>query len=197
MPKPFLRSKETSWKLVTWVIISIILLIFIVSITVGVISYSNTITPDGIIIHHSAVPFSITSPNDISIISNLHQKRGFSIFYWGRFYYIGYHYIILPNGTIVEARPMNVRGAHSTGRNSFIGICLIGDFSEKDNPHGEKGPQVPTNEQIKSLIFLTKKLKNQYQITMDNIVQHKSVESKTECPGDKFPMKEYLSAVEN
>lgn len=197
MVNEFAASKNKYRKLVKGIIASAFLLVFICLTIIGGISYTNSIIPNGIVIHHSAVPFPINNPRDISIISNLHQKRGFSIFYWGKFYSIGYHYVILPDGTLIKGRPENVQGAHAIGHNSYIGVCLIGDFSEKDNPKGEKGPQAPTNDQLKSLIDLTRKLREHYQIPITNIVSHKSVESKTECPGEKFPMIEYLMAIEN
>lgn len=45
---------------------------------------------------------------------------------------IGYHYIILKNGTIEKCRPVHRSGAHCKGHNKdSIGICLTGkvDFS--------------------------------------------------------------------
>lgn len=43
------------------------------------ISYSNEITPKGIVIHHSAVPFINGAPIDIKAIDAVHKSRGFSI----------------------------------------------------------------------------------------------------------------------
>ncbi len=47
---------------------------------------------------------------------------------------IGYQYIILKSGAVLNARPINKAGAHCHGQNDdSIGICLTGknDFSEE------------------------------------------------------------------
>lgn len=62
----------------------------------------------------------------------------FETFYWGQIYHIGYHYIILPDGTLESGRPEKCKGAHAVGYNDYLGICLIGDFSPGDNINGEK-----------------------------------------------------------
>lgn len=41
---------------------------------------------------------------------------------------IGYHFVILENGTVEQGRPMYWKGAHCRNHNSHsLGICLIGD----------------------------------------------------------------------
>ena len=39
---------------------------------------------------------------------------------------IGYHYVILEDGTVEAGRPIYWSGAHARGHNDKIGICLIG-----------------------------------------------------------------------
>jgi hypothetical protein len=52
--------------------------------TVSAVSYRNTITPHGIIIHHSAVTMTSDGrPVDVSALDEYHSRRGFGIFYWG------------------------------------------------------------------------------------------------------------------
>ena len=42
---------------------------------------------------------------------------------------IGYHYLILKNGTVEKCRPVYNTGAHCYGQNkNSIGICLTGKF---------------------------------------------------------------------
>lgn len=42
---------------------------------------------------------------------------------------IGYHYLILKNGTVKKCRPVHEMGAHCYGQNKeSIGICLTGKF---------------------------------------------------------------------
>jgi hypothetical protein len=146
---------------------------------VSIVSWQNTITPSGIVIHHSAIPYIVEKTEDISIISEIHKNRGFSVFYWGQFYYLGYHYIILPNGEVIKGRPDKCRGSHAKGYNDQLGICLIGDFSLENKE--------PTKEQLTALIKLIKTLQNQYSIPLDKITTHNNLDTETLCPGKNFP----------
>src|SRR5215469_2691225 len=93
-------------------------------VLVGVaVSLGNTITPSGIVIHHLAVPPEIVPHLRIGEIDDLHRNRGYGAFFWGRLFHIGYHYVILPDGTILRGRPERLRGAHTFGYNHYLGIC--------------------------------------------------------------------------
>lgn len=64
---------------------------------------------------------------------------------------IGYHYVILLDGTIQLGRNISVIGAHVRGHNlNSIGICYIG---------GAHGKDTRTKEQKKSMVLLLKTLK--------------------------------------
>ena len=52
-------------------------------------------------------------------IHRWHKERGFDG--------IGYHYVILEDGTVENGRPEFWSGAHAKGHNDAIGICFIGD----------------------------------------------------------------------
>src|SRR5437879_1331828 len=78
-------------------------------VIVWAISASNTITPQGIVIHHSSVMPKVIplgphasgrTPADPEAWDELHRIRGFNVFYWGHFYHLGYHYMIFPDGTV-------------------------------------------------------------------------------------------------
>ena len=70
----------------------------------SVVSFFNTITATGIVIHHTAViPGEITVPRNERDIDKYHQARGFEILCFGRVYHVAYHYLIMPNGK-VQAR---------------------------------------------------------------------------------------------
>src|SRR5207248_6415686 len=91
----------------TWLVVAILLTVLfsLGGLFLGV-SYSNTIRPAGIIIHHSAIPSLVGGPPiDEAIIDEIHRRRGFRVFYWGRFYHVGYHYIILPDAPVQQGRP--------------------------------------------------------------------------------------------
>jgi hypothetical protein len=169
----YLKSKKIKVLFLTLGVIFLFTLIFIATV-----SLQNTIKPSGIVIHHSAIPYIVEKTEDISIISEIHKNRGFSVFYWGQFYYIGYHYIIMPNGEVVKGRPDKCRGSHAKGYNDQFGICLIGDFSLENKE--------PTKEQLTALIELIKTLQNQYSIASDKITTHNNLDDETLCPGKNF-----------
>lgn len=106
-----------------------------------------------IVVHHSASP-----SGNVESIRQWHKKR--------RFDDIGYHYVILHDGTVEKGRPENLVGAHAMDneRNwKSIGICLIGE----DNF---------TEEQIISLKKLLTELCQKYNIK--EIQRHHE-----KCPG--------------
>lgn len=63
-------------------------------------------------------------------ISEWHRAEKFSYYInpaTGEKEYVGYHYLIHPDGRIEACRPENVRGCHTSGHNSdSIGISYIG-----------------------------------------------------------------------
>lgn len=177
------------------VLIMLLALPFIVwGASICLATYRNTITPAGIIIHHAAVTTTKEEglPVDIKILARNHKALGYGIDYWGHTYHIGYHYVILPDGTVQEGRPERCQGSHARGYNSYLGICLIGDFSSKDNPNGEHGLMEPTPEQLRALSDLTRRLREKYQLPLEKILRHRDVNPDTECPGDRLPFNEFL-----
>ena len=75
------------------------------------------------VIHHTATPLDTT----VFSIANYHiGERGWDA--------IGYHYVITPDGQIwgqgyrefMGMRKLSKKGAHTVGRNHFIGIALVG-----------------------------------------------------------------------
>jgi len=74
-----------------------------------------------IILHCTATP----TPHDFSAdeIRNMHLMKG-----WKE---MGYHYLILRDGTICEGRPENLVGAHCLKHNfKSIGIAYVGGMDE-------------------------------------------------------------------
>jgi len=111
-----------------------------------------------IILHHTA-----SSSASVEGINNDHLKRG-----WAG---IGYHFLIQPDGTIDEARPIKYVGSHCAGNNtSSIGIALVGDFRKTK----------PTDEQLKSAKELIATLKKQVP-TIRRVLNHNDL-YKTLCP---------------
>lgn len=105
------------------------------------------------------------SPNDrdnvdAAEIHKWHLQNGWSG--------IGYHYVIKRDGTVENGRPEYWQGAHARRVNSeSLGICLVG----RDKF---------TDEQIKTLETLLKKLKGKYENA--KIIGHHEVDPKRNCP---------------
>lgn len=78
-----------------------------------------------IIIHCSA-----TKPGqkcDAKVIDKWHREKGYKC--------IGYHWVILPDGTIQKGRDEKEIGAHCTNYNKgSIGICYVGGLDANGNP---------------------------------------------------------------
>lgn len=101
-----------------------------------------------IIIHCSATP----QGRDVSVdtIRRWHKASGFAD--------IGYHYIILLDGTVRQGRNIEEVGAHCTGHNAHsIGVCYIGGTDKQGNPKDTR-----TQAQTTALVALLKQLKQQY-----------------------------------
>lgn len=119
-----------------------------------------------IIIHCSATP----EDKDITAdtIRRWHKAQG-----WRD---IGYHYVVLLNGTIEQGRPLEEAGAHCQGHNSnSIGICYVGGLA-KD---GKTPKDTRTTEQKKALTTLLTMLEQQYPRT--SIIGHNTYANKA-CP---------------
>lgn len=83
-------------------------------------------------------------------ITRWHKQRGFAT--------IGYHWVVLLDGTIQQGRAEMTMGAHCLGYNAnSIGICYIGGLDENGNSKDTRTP-----EQKKALLELLKRLKKDY-----------------------------------
>lgn len=79
-----------------------------------------------------------------------HKQKGFKG--------VGYHYVILLDGTVESGRPESEVGAHTLGQNAnSIGICYIGGLDANAKPKNTR-----TDAQREALIKLVKELKAKY-----------------------------------
>ncbi len=91
--------------------------------------------------------------DDANTIDEWHKQR------WGSG--IGYHFVVLEDGTIQKGRWTDAIPAAVKGHNSRnIAICFIGDGK-------------PTKEQVKALKTLAQLLVVQYHLQQDDIKGHK------------------------
>jgi len=108
-----------------------------------------------IIVHCSATREGDDSIN-AEVIDRWHKKRG-----WKG---IGYHFVILIDGSIETGRMINKCGAHTKGMNcSSIGVCYIGGVESERNDKGKySAKDTRTSEQIATLLELLRLLKKIY-----------------------------------
>lgn len=145
---------------------------------VGALSLPNWIRPRGIVIHHSALGGDADRRADAAVIDAVHQRRGWGVFWGGRTYHIGYHYVIRPDGTVEPGRPERCRGAHTKGFNDSLGICVLGNFNDG----------APTARQRRALAALCRRLMLRYDLRPEDVRRHRDCPAAaTDCPGKRFP----------
>lgn len=88
---------------------------------------------------------------------------------------IGYHFLVLLDGTIQSGRPLEKAGAHCVGHNkNSIGVCYVGGLDSEGKPCDTR-----TTEQKASLLWLLKDLKKQFPHAV--IHSHRDFANKA-CP---------------
>jgi N-acetylmuramoyl-L-alanine amidase len=84
---------------------------------------------------------------------------------------IGYHFVILPDGTVEDGRPLETPGAHVSGHNSrSIGLCLVGG----------KGGFNFTIAQIRAARVLIQGLQIRWPLA--TVQGHRDLDPGKECP---------------
>ena len=125
-----------------------------------------------IIIHCSATREGDDSIN-AEVIDRWHKKRG-----WKG---IGYHFLVLIDGSIEPGRMINKCGAHTKGLNcSSISICYVGGVeSERDSKGKYPAKDTRTSEQKETMLELLHVLRKMYPDA--KIHSHRDFAAK-ECP---------------
>ena len=151
--------------------------------------------PGGIVIHHTASAGRADGQEvDAELIGSWHARRGFAAEYRGHEYNIGYHYVILPDGTVQPGRPEWMIGAHTYGYNDYLGVCLVGSFASGANPGGAQQPSRTTQKQMGALEDVLTDLLRKYRLRPEDVHGHNELGS-TACPGDRFDLDELRGAL--
>lgn len=134
--------------------------------------------PEYLIVHHTgginSDPLADTSHHTFEMVNEWHRKLW--NFRSSLGYYIAYHYFIDKEGMVTQGRADTDDGAHCIGQNrQSIAIALAGNFDVTD----------PTENQVKSLTGLLKKLSKIYDIPQSNVVPHRKFSNKT-CYGRRL-----------
>ncbi|GIW73547.1 MAG: hypothetical protein KatS3mg103_0069 [Phycisphaerales bacterium] len=89
---------------------------------------------------------------------------------------IGYHYAIDPMGTVWQARPVQLQGAHVRDHNEHnLGIMLMGNFMHER----------PTPQALAALQALLRSTSARYRVPGARISTHRELAT-TACPGDRL-----------
>lgn len=136
--------------------------------SVSAFSLSTKRTIDEIIVHCAATPAGRYF--DRRDIDTWHKQRGWPTG-------IGYHAVILLDGTVQTGRPIGQEGIHTAKHNrKTVGVCYIGGLSSD----GRKAQDTRTSEQIVALYRLCSRMKKELNISKP-IVGHNQYAQKA-CP---------------
>lgn len=127
-----------------------------------------------IVIHHSA-----TLQGDAFSFARYHVNNND----WPG---IGYHYVILEDGTIQWTNDITVISNHVSGYNAqSVGICLVGDFTR----------EILEQKQKDSLKELVKNLLEKLNLGIEAVVGHNQIKpGYTQCPAlDMDALRQYIS----
>lgn len=104
---------------------------------------------------------------DVKDVRRWHLQRKFKD--------IGYHYLVLLDGTVQKGRPIEQPGAHCTGHNTnSIGVCYVGGLDANGKPADTR-----TLKQRYALRFLLSELR--YKYPQATIHGHRDFAAK-DCP---------------
>lgn len=118
-----------------------------------------------IIVHCTATP----AGRDLSLddITRYHRLRGFET--------VGYHYLVLLDGTVCPGRDSLMVGAHCLGHNDrSIGVAYVGGLDRDGNPADTRTPA-----QREALLALLRDLRRRYRGAL--IYGHRDFAAKA-CP---------------
>lgn len=83
-------------------------------------------------------------------VDRWHRTRGFAG--------IGYHYLVMTDGTVCPGRPLETPGAHCLGHNAAsVGVCYVGGLDPQGLPADTRNAQ-----QREALLDLLKELKRKF-----------------------------------
>lgn len=147
-------------------------------------------TKEYIIVHHTLVSRH-KNKAQFDAVNKYHKSRGFPKSSLG--YYVGYHYMIEPDGKVIKAREHDDIGAHTVQQSMnyrSLGICLSGHFDIEE----------PTDEQKSALLDLILELQKAHNIPDGKIKLHRDYAGQYKsCPGTRIPndIKGYLELADD
>lgn len=102
---------------------------------------------------------------------------------------VGYHFVILLDGTVEAGRPVSEEGAHCAGHNkTSIGICYIGGCASD----GKTAKDTRTPAQKAAMLTLVRQLMHDYHISAERVYGHREFARKA-CPS--FDVREWKGGL--
>jgi hypothetical protein len=169
---------------------------------------------NGIAVHHSATADRQTGApvGDALAFFNYHvDTRGWT--------HGGYHYVLLPDGTLQYALDEKIAGYHAGfedtdnthgleygqyWNNHYLALCLVGYF-ENSRKWQDGAGQVhlvpddhttPTAAQMDALRVLVRRLRQKYGIPAENVRGHRELAGcSTRCPGLNFDLAAFRASL--
>jgi len=143
-----------------------------------------------IILHHSATP-SRLNDEDVSgeKLAKVICKRAREHYKEDakHGYMCDYHFIVGPTGKIFKGQPIELP-AWNCGNYRInlvsIAVCALGNFEKIKMPKAQE----------ESIIKLVRKLKDEFNIPIENILPHREIVN-TECPGKNYPLDDIIKEV--
>lgn len=136
----------------------------------------RTMQVELIAIHHTA-----GSPDgSVSDLAKIHLGQN----HWNG---VGYHFFIVPDGTVYQLRPLDERVPHAYGCNdNAIAVCLAGNFNDYEVPPAQRD----------SALQLVRWLMGKYGIGKDRVLAHGeltaySPSNATDCCGKLFNIEKF------
>ena len=113
-----------------------------------------------------------------------HKSKNFPLSSLG--FYVGYHFLIEPDGTVRQARNLDEIGAHDQGENlDSLGLGIAGNFDIG----------VPSENQTAAAVKILGEMMSSVGIKINRIEPHRQDDA-TSCPGlnigDNWLILEYL-----
>lgn len=104
-----------------------------------------------------------------------------------KFGVVAYHFLVMPDGTIYQLRPLDERVPHAYGCNdNAVAVCLVGNFDNYPVPEAQR----------MSALQLVRWLMEQYGLKKENVMAHRelinySPQNVTDCCGKMFNIEKF------
>ena len=106
---------------------------------------------------------------------------------FGVFGVVAYHFLVMPDGTVYQLRPLDERVPHAYGCNdNSIAVCLAGNFDDYPVPDAQRT----------SALQLVRWIMSKYNLGKDRVLAHRelaaySPRNATDCCGKMFNIAQF------